>query len=980
MKNNKSKLGLSILAGGLSFVGSAGAVDLITNGSFEDPVAGWQYFSTYNMASQAYYDGPAIPASENPGNNYSWRQSLAFSDWDHYTTPTNLTDFLTYDLRYSASQTVFLTNALNTAAIDAGFGQFTFSSWLSGYGGGPGPEQPFVALRFFDANGGLLNDDVFFDRTSNTHAVTFASGVTSIPADVSQNFEWIKYVDSATVPAGARTATVYLTRSPNAGKTGSPDTYMDLIKLVVVNINDNTFVESVSPVNNSTNAAPGSVVTVNLRDVNTQVDTNTIQFSFDGSLVTPSIQKSGTLTTLQYDPPGLLPPNSSHTYQVIWTDNGSPATTKTNSYAFTVLPYVNVNTGAPLYAENFDEVAEGSLPAGWSVSNATDSDVPGQDINNFHSDTYLDWVVISRSTLANLFNVNPGGADYTTATNVAPNQYVNGQLVTNLISGNFAFAASTDRFGNQVQHLTTSDYDLSGQANVYLSFHSIYAQNQNSLGAVEYSVDGGSSWLPAMYFIDTPEIALDSRGNIDASNTFAAVYPGVPPPGNYGAFISLAQDQWASAASFLNARTDDDTVGSARVEFVRLAGADNKATVRFRFTQAGADSYYFGIDDFALYGIATVDAPSITTEPASQTVAVGNAATLTVAATGVGPLTYQWRRNGAPLAGYNGPALITSSATTNLAGSYDVVISNAGGSVTSSPAAIVTVVNPIATITGQWDFNGDLSADYGQNLQYFDATVAADSSFGTTSGLGIGNINGQAATVMHFNPSVPAWGGYRMFHGIAPNGGGFKVNQYTLIYDVYYPGSSDGAYRPFIQLSTNNADDADLFINPGDGIGISSIYNGDVTPDTWHRIAFGVDLSGPGPHPVLTKFIDGVKVGEQTAGLSSVDGRFSMISSALLFADNDGDNAEAYVSSVQVASGRLSDAYLIGLGGPNAKKIPGLIKVTSPGGAVTISWTGGVPLQSSGSVTGPWTVVAGATSPYAAPSVTTNIFYRPQLP
>ena len=87
MKNKKSRLGLSILAGGLSFVGAANATDLIVNGSFENPTAGWQYFGQYNHATEAWFDGPDIPASENPGTYYSWQQSLAFSDWGHFTTP-----------------------------------------------------------------------------------------------------------------------------------------------------------------------------------------------------------------------------------------------------------------------------------------------------------------------------------------------------------------------------------------------------------------------------------------------------------------------------------------------------------------------------------------------------------------------------------------------------------------------------------------------------------------------------------------------------------------------------------------------------------------------------------------------------------------------------------------------------------------------------------------------------------------------------
>ncbi len=76
------------------------------------------------------------------------------------------------------------------------------------------------------------------------------------------------------------------------------------------------------------------------------------------------------------------------------------------------------------------------------MTNATDSDIPGLDLNNFHSDSYQNWVVISTTTLSNLFAVTPGGSDYVGTMNVAPNQFVNGGAVTNLINTNFILAAS----------------------------------------------------------------------------------------------------------------------------------------------------------------------------------------------------------------------------------------------------------------------------------------------------------------------------------------------------------------------------------------------------------------------------------------------------------------------------------------------------------------------------------------------------------
>ena len=122
--------GLSIVAGGLAFVGSANAVDLIVNGSFENPTNGWAYFLTYNY-SAAYYAGPPVPVSEGPGSLWSWKHASVSGAWDSFATPTNITDFPQYDLQFADSQTVELTNALSGAAIDGGLGQYTFSAWLA---------------------------------------------------------------------------------------------------------------------------------------------------------------------------------------------------------------------------------------------------------------------------------------------------------------------------------------------------------------------------------------------------------------------------------------------------------------------------------------------------------------------------------------------------------------------------------------------------------------------------------------------------------------------------------------------------------------------------------------------------------------------------------------------------------------------------------------------------------------------------------
>ncbi len=85
-------------------------------------------------------------------------------------------------------------------------------------------------------------------------------------------------------------------------------------------------------------------------------------------------------------------------------------------------------------------------------------------------------------------------------------------------------------------------------------------------------------------------------------------------------------------------------------------------------------------------GIIITDVPLIETQPSvkAATVSYGDAVALSVAAIGVGPLKYQWRLNGAPIAGATGPGYPIATLTPVNSGTYDVVVSNVYGSATSS--------------------------------------------------------------------------------------------------------------------------------------------------------------------------------------------------------------------------------------------------------------------------------------------------------
>ena len=963
MKTRKSRFGLAILAGGLSFVGSASAIDIVIDGSYES--------STNNL------NGIVGSGGDNGvGIDGGWTAFTTYMYSAGYTQTGPAGSGQVYLRPYSPNQTVSqinsLTRAITTAQIDSSQGQYTVSAWFCTYH--DQNDYSELTLQFLDASQVTIGSPMTLGG---------AAFIASLPGSPG-NRAWGQDSKTGVVPPGARYASI---TTVGTALVNLPDGYVDLVSLDVtagfVPIN----ITSAAPANNATGVSPDAALSVSLQDGTAPLNTSSILMWFDGSPVTPTIQKPGATTSVQFDPPGMLAALSTHTYAIAYNNTGGATAGTTNQYSFTVAPWVNIDLGAPIYLETFDGVAEGALPSGWTVANFTDLDtIPGADLNNFHSDSFLDWTVISRNTLGNWLGVTPGGADFVAVTNVAPNQVINNALVTNLISTNFIIAVS-DRNNNQkqIQYLFTGDYNLSGQNNVYLVFDSIWVQNQDSLASIEYSINGGGTWLPAQYLIDGPDILRDGSGDIDASNTFARVYADVPTTaansgGNYGLFIGVAQNQWASLAPYLSPRLDDNQTASKRVELIRLAQADNQSAVRFRFANVGTWSWYWGMDNFGLYSIPAGAAPLLGSgpAPAAQTNAAGNAASITIAdAVGLGPMTYQWRHYGTNLPGKTSQSLVFPAMLPSDAGPYDVVATNPGGSVTSAPPAVLTVINPAVFVTGEWDFNGNLAAFVGRDLEYNDATVQGDTSFGTTTSFGSPDINGQPAAVMHFTPSTGTspWGGYKMYHQAAPNGGGAYVNQFTVVHDIYLPTAT---WRSLLQTGPANTSDGDVFISDTGGIGISSVYNGNVTAGAWHRVAYAFDLTGPGS-PVLTKFIDGVKVGNQTTGLSAKDGRFALDVYALLFGDQDGDVAETYVSSVQFSNGRRPDAFIAALGGPSAAKIPGAIKSSLAGGNIVIEWTGGVPLQSADAVTGPWTTL-GVASPYTPPAGATSKYYRPKIP
>ena len=81
-------------------------------------------------------------------------------------------------------------------------------------------------------------------------------------------------------------------------------------------------------------------------------------------------------------------------------------------------------------------------------------------------------------------------------------------------------------------------------------------------------------------------------------------------------------------------------------------------------------------------------APLILAQPKAATVPIGATVTLEVSAAAVPDASYQWFRNGRPIAGARKASLAIHHAAPADAGAYSLRVDNASGSVTSAEAQL----------------------------------------------------------------------------------------------------------------------------------------------------------------------------------------------------------------------------------------------------------------------------------------------------
>ena len=187
--------------------------------------------------------------------------------------------------------------------------------------------------------------------------------------------------------------------------------------------------------------------------------------------------------------------------------------------------------------------------------------------------------------------------------------------------------------------------------------------------------------------------------------------------------------------------------------------------------------------------------PQIITQPASQTVFVGQPASFSVVASGTPPLIYQWSFNSNNIVGATNAILNLSSVMFTNAGNYNVLVSNVLGSVLSSNAILtVPSCTPPAGIVGWWPGEGNANDIIGTNngtlignVTYTNGEVGQAFSFNTlgdqvsvsTGGFPVSTNDRTLECWVYINSFIPGFGANFAFYGAPQDGEAYCMGIYA---------------------------------------------------------------------------------------------------------------------------------------------------------------------------------------------------------
>jgi PKD repeat protein len=201
--------------------------------------------------------------------------------------------------------------------------------------------------------------------------------------------------------------------------------------------------------------------------------------------------------------------------------------------------------------------------------------------------------------------------------------------------------------------------------------------------------------LPATPTNATPNFVLQGQSNVTvvvtgASSSGSEFFDPGPDPGGPGYSNHIGASLGAAGVT-INSVTFSNITNIT----LNISVASNATSGPRILTVTNPD----GQNASSGLGIFTIQAPpSIASQPGDAVAGQGTNPPFTVGVFGSPSPSFQWRFASVPIDGATTNPLIVTNVQCSNAGSYDVVVSNYLGSVTSSPALLTVVAAPVFTV------------------------------------------------------------------------------------------------------------------------------------------------------------------------------------------------------------------------------------------------------------------------------------------
>jgi hypothetical protein len=540
---------------------------------------------------------------------------------------------------------------------------------------------------------------------------------------------------------------------------------------------------------------------------------------------------------------------------------------------------------------------------------------------------------------------------------------------------------------------------------------------------------------PAGYSIGTQSgewhgfIGAPDSGGVPTDFYFGQPVGGAPPynpaitPGQWTHLVITCQPSGAFPLQFyFNGTTDGFTWGDFTRNTIApfLIGAFGQGS-----STPPAGSVIGRVDEVAVYtrpltaaqvqahfnaGIFVPNtAPFFITQPLTQSIVAGSNVTFSATAGGTTPLSYQWLKNGAPIASATNTSLTLSNVFYGDSGNFALRATNVAGNATSSVAVLTVIpypsfVNATNALVVHYKFENNYQDSSGRG------NTGTPGGNGSVPSFVPGKIGANA--VHYFTKTVNAGPDTNSSSAnIVTNSAYITVGTPSSVPpDLSFGSSQDFSVSFWVRLAINYAAYGDLpFIassptsfgsfgvtlapsyqrggwswflanNTDPGIGL---YGPDHTLDdgNWHNLVHTFARSGNG-----VTYLDGVRVNATSiAGVgdidSSLDFNIGQSGSAVYAEEGAADIDDLAIWRRVLTQAEAQGIYLVGqaYGRSFDTYGPVSLSLNRKGTDIEVIWQAGTLLQAD-NLSGPWTPVGGATAPYYkfTPGAG-NKFFRVQL-